>query len=200
VARKSRKATGTNQGTGPMRRGGRRKLEHRLGNVARQRIQEGHAHLGTGEASEAATKFSGMADVAREREMPRVAAHLGAHAALAHAIAGDREAFEVALESAVAAARQDADKDRSSRLFGTILDRLAETGLGESVEELRTSLRNQLGVTPKAPTADPSVNRSMRRHLPKVCATCGADVDEVTVAFNDDSSADCERCGSLLSG
>lgn len=192
--------TGAQMRTGPVRRGGRRKGEHRLGDVARQRIQEGHEHLAAGEVAEAAARFERMAQVAGERDMPRVAAHLGAHAALAHAIADDREAFGRSLEQAVADARKDADKDRSSRLFGRFLDQLADTPLADDVEELRASLRNQLGVTPKAPNADPSVNRSMRRHLVKRCATCGAEVNETTVVFNDDGSMDCDRCGSLLTG
>jgi len=187
-------------GTGPVRRGGRRKVEHRLGDVARQRIQEGHAHLAAGESAEAAEKFSRMAQVAGERDMPRVAAHLGAHAALAHAMAGDRDGFGAALEAAIGAAKQDADKDRTSRLFGRILARLADTPLGDDVDAVRTSLRDQLGVTPKAPRADASVNRSMRRHLAKKCATCGVDVEEGSIAFNDDGSIDCERCGSLITG
>ncbi|MEN0062678.1 MAG: hypothetical protein AAGA48_11045 [Myxococcota bacterium] len=200
MARKGRMATGAMMGTGPVRRGGRRKVEHRLGDVARQRIQEAHAHLAAGEAEPAATKFQRMANVAQEREMPRVAAHLGAHAALAHAMAGDREAFTASLDAAVAEAQKDGDKDRTSRLFGRFLDRLADTPFADDAATLKPTLRNQLGVTPKAPAADPSVNRSMRRHLPKRCANCGADVDEATIAFNDDGSVDCDRCGSLLTG
>ncbi len=187
-------------GTGPVRRGGRRKAEHRLGDVARRRIQEAHEHLAAGEATEAADKFARTSRVADEREMPRVAAHLGAHAALAHAMADDREGFAAALDEAVAAAKKDADKDRSARLFGRILARVAETPLADAVEETRAALRTQLGVTPRAPSADPSVNRSMRRHLGKRCATCGAEVSEASIAFNDDGSVDCERCGSLLTG
>lgn len=187
-------------GTGPVRRGGRRKAEHRLGDVARQRIQEAHAHLAADEAVEAAEKFARMGRVADEREMPRVAAHLGAHAALAHAMNGDREAFAAALDEAVAAAKKDADKDRSSRLFGRILARLEGTELADLADDTRADLRNRLGVTPKAPTADPSVNRKMRRHLGKRCATCGAEVTEFAIASNDDGSVDCERCGSLLTG
>ncbi|MEM6926670.1 MAG: hypothetical protein AAF602_07070, partial [Myxococcota bacterium] len=141
MARRGRMGTGAMMGTGPVRRGGRRKAEHRLGDVARQRINEAHAHLAAGEAAEAAEKFLRMGRVADEREMPRVAAHLEAHAALAHATAGDAESFGSALDEAVAAAKKDADKDRSSRLFGRILAKLADTPLAEVVDETRASLR-----------------------------------------------------------
>lgn len=184
-----------------MRRGGRRAAGNRLGDVARQRLQEAKEHYREGRYAEAAALFERMASVARERGMPRVATHLGARAAASHAQLGQAEAFDQWLEHAVVDAKQDGDPDRSARTFGQLLQVIEGTPLADRADAVRDTVRSQVGVTPRVPESDDTpINRSVRRHLPAKCGSCGAPVDANEVMFNDDGSVDCPTCGGLVNG
>lgn len=185
---------------GPMRRGGRRSAGNRLGDVARQRLMEAHQRYQDGQYAEAAERFGRMAEVARERNMPQIAAHLSAKAAASHAQLGDAGQMRSWLDRAVSDARQVTDKDRTARTFGTLVQVLRGSPLAGSADEIEAELRQQLGVTPKASEGGGTVNRSMRRQLPQRCSACGAPVSGAEVQFNEDGSADCNFCGSILTG
>ncbi len=189
---------------GPMRRGGqrggRRNAGNRLGEAARQRLMEAHELYKGGQYGEAASKFEEMAGVARDRGMSQAASHLSAKAAAAHAQLGDASAMQGALDLAISDARQATDKDRSARTFGTLMGVIRESSLAGSADEIEASVRQQLGVAPRTQGPAPAVNRSMRRQLPQRCASCGAPVSGAEVRFNEDGSADCNFCGSILTG
>lgn len=184
-----------------MRRGGRRRASNRLGDVARQRLKEARGHYREGRYGEAAALFERMAGVARERDMPRVAVHLGARAAACHAQLGDAAAFETWLGHAISDAQHEGDRDRAARTFGRLVQALKESPLSEQASDVVQTVRSQLGVVPRAPELSTApVNRSVRRHLPQKCANCGAPVNADDVEFNEDGSVDCETCGGLVSG
>lgn len=200
VGRRGRPSGGM-VGTGPLRRGGRRGVGGRLGDVARDRMQQARAHYRAGAYAEAAQLFERMAGVARERDLPRVAVHLGVRAAACHAQLGNAEAFDTWVAHALADAAQEGDRDRSARTFGRLVQEMKDTPLASRSDDLVQSVRSQLGVVPKAPErSEVKVNRAVRRHLPKVCASCGAPVDPDTIEFNEDGSVDCDTCGALVSG
>ncbi len=183
-----------------MRRGGRRSAENRLGAVARQRMMEGNQLFRSGDYAAAAERFERMAPVARDRGMPRVAAHLSVRAAASHAKLGAQAAFDTWLDHAIADAKQDGDKERSSRMFGKLLKVVRDSPLAGQADALEQKVRSQVGVPPKVPEGEVVVNRSMRRHLPSKCAACGAPVEADEVEFNEDGSVDCDHCGSILQG
>ena len=188
-------------GTGPTRQGGRRVAGQRLGDAARRRLLEARDLFREGAFANAAENFGQMAAIARERGMPRIATHLSARAAACHAKLGATAAFEEWVAQAVADARQDGDKERTSRTFGALLGVLSDTPLAEHVDALRSRVQQELGVSPKERQGEgPVVNRSMRRQLPKVCGSCGAPVNPDEIAFNEDGSVDCNVCGDLLKG
>lgn len=190
-------------GSGPIRRGGRRAGAGALGDVARQRLHEAHELMAGGQFPQAAALFARMAGVARERGMPRMAAHLAARAAAAHARAGDAAGFQEMASAAIADARVDGDKDRAARDFGILAEVVRDSPLASAADELEAAVRSQLGVAPRAPAAAAEggpVNRSMRRHLPQACVSCGAPVSGAQLRFNDDGSVDCPFCGSLMTG
>lgn len=164
-------------------------------------MQEARQHYREGQYAEAAERFERMAGVARERDLSRVAVHLGARAAACHAQMGSADAFDTWLGHALADAALDGDRDRSSRTFGRLVEIVKTTPLSEKADGVVEKVRSQIGVTPKVPEAsNKPVNRSMRRHLPKVCASCGAPVVAEDVEFNEDGSVDCDTCGALVSG
>lgn len=193
----------TGFGAGPMRRGGRRGQAGALGDVARQRLREAHQLLEDGQNAEAADLFARMAGVARDRGMPRMATHLSARGAAAHARAGNAAGFREQARDAISDAKLDGDKDRAARTFGALLAEVRDSPLAEAAPELEAEVRSQLGVVPRAAPegeGEGTVNRSMRRHLPQQCASCGAPVSGAKIRFNDDGSIDCPYCGSLLTG
>lgn len=184
-----------------MRRGGRRRAGNRLGDVARQRMQEARQHYRQGQYAEAAGLFERMAGVARERDLTRVAIHMGVRAAACHAHLGHGEAFDQWLAHAMHDAKAEGDRDRSARTFGQLVKVLADTPLADRSDDVAQTVRSQLGVMPKAPERSGTpINRSVRRHLPKACASCGAPVVADEVEFNEDGAVDCDTCGGLVSG
>ncbi len=169
--------------------------------MARQRLREANELLDGGQYAEAGDKLTSMAGVARERGMPRTATHLAARAAGAHARAGDAAGFRELLRAALSDAKVDGDKDRAARTFGALLAVVRESPLASVADDLEAEVRNQLGVLPRAAEGEgATVNRSMRRHLPQACATCGAPVVGAQIRFNEDGSVDCPLCGSVLTG
>lgn len=181
-------------------RGGRRPGGQRVGPGARARLLEAHELKQAGKYAEAATKFTEMAAMARERGMPRMAATLSAKAAQCHAQAGNQQGLIANTELAIADAKMDGDSDHSSRTFGELLGSLAGTSFSGATPQLEGAIRNALGVAPVMATAAPAAdaNRTMRRQIPAECDACGAPVSSNDVKFNDIGHADCPYCGSIL--
>lgn len=191
-------------------RGGRRPGGQKVGPGARARLLEAHQLMTAGSFAEAATKFTEMAAMARERGMTRMAATLSAKAAQCHARAGNQQGLISNTELALGDAKMEGDADHSSRTFGELLGSLAGTAFSGGVPQLEGAIRNALGVAPKIPTrtgapvaadgvaALADVNRTMRRQIPVDCGACGAPVMANDVKFNDAGHADCPYCGCIL--
>lgn len=178
--------------------GGRRTEGGKLGERAKARLQEAHALLADGAHGDAAAAFDEMAGIALGRDMPRVACRLAVRGAQGHAHAGDAEAMRASAARALEAARLDNDKSRSARTFGDLVATLRETGQDELAEQVAQAVREGLGAAPRPRGEPPTVNRAMRRNLPKRCDGCGVKVDADRVEWNDDGSVDCGVCGSTL--
>jgi hypothetical protein len=185
-------------GTGPMMRGGRRTTEQKLGPKAQARLQEAHALKQSGRFAEAAATFTEMAAIARERDRPRMASYLSAQAAQCHAKAGNQQGLVQATELALSDAREEADPDHSSRTFGELLASLQGTAFEGAAPQFDGAIRNALGVAPSAPATMAAPNRSMQRHLPSDCSSCGAPVSAADIKFTETGHADCPYCGSIL--
>ena len=81
--------------------------------------------------------------------------------------------------------------------------KLRANGHDADADALEAAVKEALGVT-RLPSPDPAnaptVNRAMRRSLPKACGTCGAPVEAAKVSFSEEGAADCRFCGTVLVG
>lgn len=188
---------GTGFGTGPMVRGGRRVQEQKLGPKARTLLLEAHQHRRNNQFTEAASELSAVAAIARERAMVRMASFLSAQAAICCAKAGDQQGLIAATELAITDAKIEGDADYSSRTFGALLASLEGTPFSNVAVDLDKAIRTALGTVPQA-QIKAAPNRSMQRHLPTECASCGATFTAGDVSFHDTGRADCPSCGSVL--
>jgi len=186
--------------SGPNVRGGRREAGTRLGDRARERLRGAHDLATSGDHEAAAAELSTLAGIARKRGLHRIAVHLGTRAAAQHVRAGDLAAMNAAADQAIDDAKADGDQPRSARAFGRVVQLLASGDHEEAAEALSSRVREGLGVAAKPPGDGPTVNRAMRRSLPKKCPTCETRVRAESVDFNDDGSADCGVCGAVLKG
>ena len=184
--------------SGPMVRGGRREAGTRLGDKARERLRAAHDLAKGGDHAAAATELRELAAIARKRQLHRIAVHLGTRSAGQAARGGDLESVQAAAELAIQDAKADGDKPRSARAFGRLLNALRGAEHNDAAEIIATQVREGLGVAAKASTEAQTVNRAMRRGLPKVCPTCGTKVASDGVDFNEDGTVDCGVCGGVL--
>lgn len=187
-------------GTGPLRRGGRRGGGAvALSTAAQERLAEASALAAAGDHSAAAEAFARLAQVARDKARPEMAAHFGARAAANSARGGDTDALRAHTQAAVTDAKVQGDKDRSARLFGQLVSAVRDSAAAEIADELEAQLRAQLGVAPRKQEGEaPVVNRAMRRQLPAACSACGTGVQADLVVFHSEAGADCADCGSPL--
>lgn len=186
---------------GPAVRGGRRIQEQRFGPGAQARIREAHELAQGGKLAEASAAFADVARIARERGLTRMATFLGAQAARCAARAGDRDGFVQHAESAIGAAKLEADAGFSARTFGTLVSGLRETPFAGGADAFAEAVHQAVGARPSAAIADAATaeaSRAGRRHLPGECAACGGTVDGAEIVFNADTTADCPWCGSVL--
>jgi hypothetical protein len=186
---------------GPVVRGGRRIQEQRIGPGARARVMEAHRLESDGQLSPAAGAFAEVARITRERSLTRMATFLAAGAARCSAKAGDRDGFVQNAELAIGAAKLEGDAGFSARTFGALVASLSQTPFAAGAPSFAEAVHQAVGVAPSvaivdAPTAEAS--RSWRRHLPGECTGCGGAVASDAVVFNDDGTADCTYCGSVL--
>lgn len=196
MARRGRPGMGF--GSGPMMRGGRRVGEQRIGAVARQRLAEAHELEGRGEHATAAARFREVAGICRDRGLSRMATTLSAKAARCFARVGDEQGFVGATEAAIGDARLEADPQHAARTFGELLAGLEGTKFAGGRDALDAAIRSAVGIAPALPAAAGEVNRNQRRTVPEECEHCGAGLASVALRFNDDGSADCPFCGSVL--
>lgn len=187
--------------SGPMVRGGRREAGTKLGDKARERLRQAHELATDGKHGEAATELEAMASIARTRGLHRIAVHLGTRAASQATRAGDFDGAAALTRAAIADAKADGDKSRTGRAFGRVIKALQGADQADLAGTLAVEIREGTGVVAKAAEGEPaSVNRAMRRRLPKACATCGSKVDGDAVSFNEDATVDCPVCGGILKG
>ncbi len=130
-----------------------------------------------------------------------MAAHLQLRAANAHLDASDPEtclsAAAIALEQGV----QHTHRRRIVWKFARLVGRLRDGGHESASDALEQSAREGLGVQKlRGPAGDVTVNRRMRRNLPKSCPTCGVPVEATRIEFDEDGAAECESCGVVLVG
>ena len=186
--------------SGPLVRGGRREAGTRLGDKARERLRAAHALASDSNHAAAAAELGELAAIARKRGLHRIAVHLGTRSAAQSARGGDLPAVTATAALAIQDAKADGDKPRSARAFGRVLNVLRDGEQAEAADALAAQVREGLGVAAKAAKEGPTVNRAMRRTLPKSCPTCSVRVSADAVDFNDDGSVDCGVCGGVLKG
>ncbi len=185
--------------SGPARGRGKRKA--RMGSEASVALKKAHAHKAGAEFVEAAAIFSELATRAESRGEHRMATHLAYQAGKCQFRAGDKDAGKAMIELAIGHAGAAEDRQKVARKFGRLLAMLRDNDMGAEADEILASVKERLSLTKMPKQGDPPpVNRAMRRALPKVCGTCGAKVDTNQIFFNDDSSADCRFCGTVLAG
>lgn len=173
-----------------------------LGAKAREQLVAAHELVAAGKHLEAAPALASVAQVARQRSLPRVAARLHAEAALAHVAGGAADDGAAAAREALADAELDPARKNAARHIGDVLAALRAAEYGE-VDALEAAARTSLGVSSISTTAqegEPTVNRAMRRRLPRTCPTCGVAVKAETSAFHAEGGADCAMCGGVLAG
>lgn len=173
-----------------------------LGSQSREALTAAHGQRAAGEHVAAAPQFLALALVARQRSLPRVAARLYVEAGRAFVAGGDPDQGVAAAREALVDAALDADRKSAARHIGDLLTDLRAVEHGEA-EALDTEACAALGVSSITTTAQegaPTVNRAMRRRLPRICQTCGVSVTADTAAFHAEGGADCALCGSVLAG
>ena len=166
-----------------------------------QRLKQAHEARKDERFGEAAADFAHIAMRANEHGKHQMALHTAVLAARCLVRSGDRDA---AVEQAIKAAGYAAplkDGARTSKRFGKLVAKLREKGHTEDADAIEAAVKQALGVTklqsPEKGEA-PTVNRAMRRGLPKACGTCGAPVESGKVVFSEDGAADCRFCGTVL--
>lgn len=182
---------------GPTTMGGQRR--EGLGAHARLQLTEAWDRVAAGDDTQAAGAFEQLALRASERGDHVMALHLAVEGARALLRAGQ---FEPAVEAARTAAAFGAAARRpqkSARALARVVHELRAAGRDEDAATVDGEARARLGLG-ALPAGEalqaPTVNRAMRRALPKRCATCGLGTDRLE--RSDDGIADCGWCGSTL--
>jgi len=183
--------------SGPARRGGKRR--GRIGPQAGQALTQAHAHKKAEAFDKAAPIFADLAQGAAGRGNDAMAAHLAYQAAKCLFRAGDKDGALAQVETAIGHAIAAQNPTKFARKFARLVKALQALGLEDEAAQIVAMVKEHMGLSKLPKQGDPPpVNRAMRRALPKSCASCGARVETDAIFFNQDSSADCRYCGSIL--
>lgn len=185
---------------GPVVSGGQRRTG--LSEAARKQIADAHQAADAGAHADAAEQFAVTAARMSERGEHAVALHLQIEAARARKAAGDADGAAAAAGEAIGYASQAQSRPKAVRKLGQLVQDLRTAGHTDAADRIEADAKARLDVkklsAPEA--AAPTINRAMRRALPKACPACGARVKAEAIEFSDDGIADCGRCGSTLTG
>lgn len=183
--------------TGPLTSGGRRREE--LSPHAKDQLASAHGLATQGKDTEAADAFSHLAAKLNERGDHAIAMHLQLAAARALGRIGRPAEGVQAANTALSYATQGQIRQKATRKVAQLAYELRDAGHGEAAEEIEAAAKEKLGVK-SLPTREeasgPTINRAMRRSLPKRCPTCAMPIDPDRLEVSDDALADCGYCGT----
>ncbi len=185
-------------GAGPEVRGGRRVAAQRLSQQTREALGAADAAGAEGRWAEAAALLHKQGLVARQRQLPGIAAWLFARAAGAHARAGDRAAMIASAEEGLKDAALEGNHARSARAFGALEAALAESPFADAAPAIHEAVRAALGVAPKVPGPGRELNRNQLRGLVSSCEVCGAAARAEALRSTEEGHVDCPTCGTSL--
>jgi len=193
---RSRKMTAR---SGPARRGGRRRAH--IGSQGGDALKAAHQHKKAGEFGKAAAIFADLAAKAETRGEHGMATHLAYQAGKCCFKAGKKDKALTQIEQAIGYAAAAQNRTKFAHKFGRLTTYLRNNDMEAEADQIEATLKERLGFNKLPKQGDPPpVNRAMRRALPRSCATCGAPAKKDEIFFNEDSSADCRYCGSVLAG
>ena len=176
--------------TGPMRQHGERK--YALADGAKDLVREALTARKKGDHAGASAAFAELAKRNSNKGLHLVAIRLQVLAGVE--LADDAAAALEAGRLAITYGAEANDKRAAGRLFHPLLDKLDT----ESRVVLEREVVSGLGLERvPAPHERPTLNRSLRRQLPKRCGSCGAPVRDETLDFNVDGAL-CGICGQSL--
>lgn len=187
--------------TGPLTSGGRRR--EGLSAHGRAQLVEANGLLSKGKEVEAAESFSHLAEKTNERGDHAIAMHLQLEAARALNRTGQRDEGVEAARTALGYAAQAQLRQKASRKVASFVYDLRDAGHTEAADALEASTKEKLGVN-SLPERDeltgPTINRAMRRSLPKSCPSCGMRIDPDKLEVSEEALADCGYCGAPVTG
>ena len=185
--------------SGPARRGGKRRA--RIAPQAAEALKKAHGLKTSGDYGAAASAFADLASAAAGRGDDVVACHLAYQSAKCSFRDGDSDGAMTRLDTAITHAMSVQNRTKFARKFGRLARVLRDLGHTSEADQVVTLVKERMGLSKLPKQGDPPpVNRAMRRALPKSCPSCGARVETAEIFFNEDSSADCRTCGSVLTG
>lgn len=179
---------------GPLTAGGRRR--EGLGTHAREALAAARDRAAQGDHAQAAEQFGQLAERQAERGEHGVAMHMHFEAARALVAAGKPEDAVKAGLSGATAGLQAQIRQKTGRKLGALATALREAGHADQAEALASEAKERgIGSLP-AEVERPTINRSMRRALPRTCPGCGLPIDAETLELSDEALVDCGACGS----
>lgn len=182
--------------TGPLTTGGRRR--EGMSPHGREQIAEVWGLARGDKHAEAAEAFAQLAARADARGDAALAMHLQIEAARAFERAGNADQVAEAGKTAVGYAAKAQARPKAARKLARLVQGLREAEKTDLADALEADAKERLGLSnlPDAKREAPSINRAMRRSLPKSCPTCGMALSAESLELSEDALADCGYCGA----
>jgi hypothetical protein len=149
----------------------------------------------SGKPLEAGPLFADVAEAMQRSNHPRRAANLYARAAHAFADGNNKQATLDYSRKALALLTQFKMIRRAPMFFANITRKMVDKGMNAASDALRREYGVQM---PAQLVATQPANLQHRGILPISCPKCGAAVHSDSVDWVDDSTAECEYCGTLI--
>jgi hypothetical protein len=178
----------------------RRGLFARLTGQAASQLIEANRLFAAGEYVRAALLFEQLALSARR---PRNAAHLFVQAGRAHLLAGKVGQAMLFFRRGLNLLAERRRWRSAHHLGQSVIQELRERGHTQQADELTAWLNGQPAPEldegePDVPIARQPVAPVRPPRLPTKCPSCGGAVDPRDVEWVDDSTVECDYCGSLI--
>ncbi|MBT3217873.1 MAG: hypothetical protein HN348_02170 [Proteobacteria bacterium] len=168
-----------------------------LGPKLREGIKEARALVKADNFAAASEAFVKLSKRAEKRDHRRAALRFGFAAARTSLKANNADQALTLAKSALSYASGAKRPRKIGKVVAKLVKKFEQAGHTQAATELQEAAQQALGLKtlpqPKAQT----LNRTMRRQLPKQCTTCGDAIDPTEVEF-DDEGADCPMCGAGL--
>ena len=168
-----------------------------LGPKLREGIQEARALVKAEDFSAASEAFVKLSERAEKHDHRRAALRFGLAAARTSLKASDANQALTLAKSALGYASEAKRPRKIGKVVAKLAKQFEEAGHPQAAVELRTAAQETLGLKALPEPKEQTLNRTMRRQLPKLCGTCGDAIDPAEVDF-DDEGADCPTCGAGL--